>query len=230
MSSIAQSATPRKSVKRSNAICYIDGFNLYYGLKTAKLRRYYWLNPVALAQALIPPEHHLAITKYFTAPVRGGSQGDSPARSKSRSASRRRQGRYFDALATLAHLQRFDGHYLTKPFHCPHCRATTHLDEEKMTDVQIATEMLVDAFQGSFDTAILISADSDLVPPVRQIRTLFPERRIEVVFPPKRQSYELAQAANLVKPIWRTTLARCQLPNPVVCCDGRTIDRPASWS
>lgn len=28
---------------------YIDGFNLYYGLKEAQLRKYYWLNMYRLA-------------------------------------------------------------------------------------------------------------------------------------------------------------------------------------
>ncbi|MGH9629467.1 MAG: NYN domain-containing protein [Bryobacteraceae bacterium] len=43
---------------------------------------------------------------------------------------------------------------------------------EKMTDVNIAVELLQDAFQGAFDTAILISADSDLIAPIAAVRRL----------------------------------------------------------
>jgi len=229
MASITQSANQSKPLKPLNAICYIDGFNLYYGLKEAGYRRYYWLNPVALAQELIPPDHILVSTKYFTAPVRGGSASDPQGRANARDASRRRQGRYLDALETLQGIERFDGHYLMKSVKCPHCNKRFGRDEEKMTDVQIATEMLSDAFQKSFDTAIVISADSDLVPPVRQIKNLDSSKRIDVVFPPKRKSYELTQAADNVKRIWRRALAKCQLPDPVVSGDGCDINRPNSW-
>jgi len=228
MASIPQSAKKGKVLKPQNAICYIDGFNLYYGLKEAGYRRYYWLDPVSLSRALLPHSHTLVAVKYFTAPVRGGSGNDPPARADSRDASRRRQGKYFDALATLPDLLRFDGHYLTKPTTCPYCKKDFDRDEEKMTDVQIATEMLSDAHGGAFDTAILISADSDLVPPVRKIKELN-NKTVRVVFPPKRKSYELIQVADEVKRIFRRTLAKCQLPNSVVTSDGRDINRPARW-
>jgi uncharacterized LabA/DUF88 family protein len=54
----------------------------------------------------------------------------------------------------------------------------------KMTDVNIAVEMLVDAYNNTFDTALLISADSDLTAPLVAIRNLFPGKRVIVAFPP----------------------------------------------
>lgn len=33
-------------------ITYIDGFNLYFGLKQAGLKRYYWLDVAALGQRI----------------------------------------------------------------------------------------------------------------------------------------------------------------------------------
>ena len=65
-----------------------------------------------------------------------------------------------------------------------------------MTDVNIATELLTDAFQDRFDTAMLISGDSDLTSPIRTVRQVFPEKRVVVAFPPERQSVELAKAAS----------------------------------
>ena len=35
-----------------------------------------------------------------------------------------------------------------------------------MTDVNIATQMMIDAFQDKYNMAMLISGDSDLVPPI----------------------------------------------------------------
>ena len=42
-----------------------------------------------------------------------------------------------------------------------------------MTDVNIAVELLQDAFQDAFDTAILISADSDLIAPIAAVKRSF---------------------------------------------------------
>jgi hypothetical protein len=53
-----------------------------------------------------------------------------------------------------------------------------------MTDINITTELLSDAFTDRFDVALLISADSDLVGPIQKVRHLFPEKRMIVVFPP----------------------------------------------
>src|SRR5438045_3779105 len=39
-----------------------------------------------------------------------------------------------------------------------------------MTDVNVAVELLKDAFQDAFDVAILISADSDLIAPLAAVR------------------------------------------------------------
>lgn len=80
-----------------------------------------------------------------------------------------------------------------------------------MTDVQIATQLLADAFQDAFDTALLISGDSDLVPPVAMLRRLFPTKRVVVCCPPARRSIDLQ-------------------PDPVVKPDGTRLNCPKEWS
>ena len=42
-----------------------------------------------------------------------------------------------------------------------------------MTDVNISVELLADAFQNKFDTALLVSGDSDLTGPIKKIKELF---------------------------------------------------------
>ena len=39
---------------KKTAIAYVDGYNLYYGLKKADLRRCAWLNLRALVERLLP--------------------------------------------------------------------------------------------------------------------------------------------------------------------------------
>jgi hypothetical protein len=41
------------------------------------------------------------------------------------------------------------------------------------------------------DTVALVSADSDLIPPLEYIQRLFPQKRIKVYFPPTNYSNDL---------------------------------------
>ncbi|MEJ7594397.1 MAG: NYN domain-containing protein [Planctomycetaceae bacterium] len=50
---------------------YIDGFNLYYGLKEKNWRKYYWLDLWAFAESLANGRQLVSV-KYFTADVGGG--------------------------------------------------------------------------------------------------------------------------------------------------------------
>ena len=100
---------------------------------------------------------------------------------------------------------------------------------EKMTDVNIAVEMLADAFLDSFDVAILISADSDLTGPIRHIRKLFPAKQVIIAFPPSRFSYELTKVANATFPIGRKKFAESIFPDQVTKTDGHNLKRPDRW-
>ena len=50
-------------------VVYIDGFNLYYGLRDAGWRRYYWLDLRRLSENLLRPDQRLVLVRYFTARV-----------------------------------------------------------------------------------------------------------------------------------------------------------------
>ncbi len=51
-------------------IAYVDGFNLYFGLKSAALERYLWLDVPALASGIVNPRTQtLTRTNYFTSRV-----------------------------------------------------------------------------------------------------------------------------------------------------------------
>ena len=51
--------------------------------------------------------------------------------------------------------------------------------------------MMGDCEQNNTDTLILVSADSDLVPPVEFIKKYHPNKKIKIFFPPKSFSYDL---------------------------------------
>ena len=98
-----------------------------------------------------------------------------------------------------------------------------------MTDVNIATQMLIGAYQDQYDTAMLISGDSDLVPPIREIHTLFPNKRVFVAFPPKRRSKSMAIVAKWSMIIGRKNLMASQFNEEVIKQDGFSLRKPAVW-
>lgn len=98
-----------------------------------------------------------------------------------------------------------------------------------MTDVNIAVQLLSDAFADRFDTALLISADSDLTTPVKQLRMLFPHKRAIAVFPPNRRSFELGQAAHSAFSLGEANLRQSQFPEKVTRSDGFVLCRPTHW-
>jgi uncharacterized LabA/DUF88 family protein len=98
-----------------------------------------------------------------------------------------------------------------------------------MTDVNISVELMADAFQDQFDTALLISADSDLVGPVESVRRLFPAKRLIVAFPPKRTSFALQKAANVTLHIGHNELSKSLFPDQVTTPKGIILHCPAKW-
>ncbi len=201
-------------------ITYIDGFNLYFGIRSNGWRRYYWLDLQKFSIALLKPSQQLEHVKYFTSRV--SSTPSDPDQDK-------RQNTYLEAIGTLPQTSVFFGHYLSKPVQCRACGAKWQKQEEKMTDVNIAMELLVDAHEDRFDTALMISADSDLTGPVLKVRSLFPKKRVVIAFPPNRVSERLKKEANGWFRISEAALRQNQLPDPVVKPDGIQLQKPAKW-
>ena len=198
-------------------IAYVDGFNLYFGLKSKDWRRYYWLNIQLLVQNLLKPYQKLVLVKYFTARVIS-----SPDKQK-------RQSNFIEALETLNDFEIFYGKYQLNPVQCPSCRWQGQQPNEKMTDVNIATEILKDAYQDKFDAALLMSADSDLVPPVKAVRQLFPAKRVIVAFPPARSSADLANCASACFTVGRGRISKSLFPDKITKQDGSVLQCPLSW-
>lgn len=141
-----------------------------------------------------------------------------------------RQNTYLEALGALDDFHIFYGKYQQTPRTCAACGAVDLVPSEKMTDVNIAVELLVDAYGNSFDDAILVSADSDLVAPVKAVKRLFPGKRLILAFPPARASKELRKVADAAFTIGRAKLAASQFPRAVKWKDGFILKRPQDWA
>ncbi|WP_349779215.1 NYN domain-containing protein [Xanthomonas sp. WHRI 7065] len=99
-----------------------------------------------------------------------------------------------------------------------------------MTDVNIAVRLLADAIDDAFDIAMVVSADSDLIPPVEAVPARFPSKRIIIASSSARHSTRLAAAANGCFTIGRKKLQDSQLPNQITKPDGFVPGRLASWT
>jgi uncharacterized LabA/DUF88 family protein len=205
-------------------IVYVDAFNLYYG--AVKDTPYKWLDIGALCRTMLRSENVVTGIKYFTAKVqpRPGDP-DQPTR----------QQTYLRALRTLPNLHIIYGHYLShvvwmplaspvpgqKPF------VQVVKTEEKGSDVNLASHMLVDAADNVFDCAVIISGDSDLKTPVQMVQSRF-HKTVGVVNPQKIKCRALETTARFYKHIRESALASSQFPS--VLTDGLgTFHKPPSW-
>ena len=183
---------------------YVDGFNFYYGCR--KRTPYKWLDLGAFCHASFPGDTINRI-RYFTALVK--SDASDPNRTN-------RQLVYLRALATVPDLSIHEGQFLksTKKGRlvAPLVRGvglvTVEVWEEKGSDVNIAAHLLADGFRGDYDQAILISNDSDLVEPIRLVRSEI-QRPVGVLSPHRpsgKPSFHLRRVASFYRTFDRSLL------------------------
>ena len=101
--------------------------------------------------------------------------------------------------------------------------------EEKGSDVNLATHLLVDGFNGEDKQAVVVSNDADFAGAMRYVRVDL-GLRVTLVNPdPRNRSpRELADAATYAKRPWKSHLRRSQLPDTMRDGIG-TIRKPEGW-
>ncbi len=204
---------------------YIDGLNLYYrALKDTPFR---WLDLRKLSETLFPQDPINRVC-YFTARLkaRPGNPGQ-----------RQRQQAYLRALETLPRFDAYYGHFRSgvkrRPLAEPVSGLPTHVlvrdSEEKGSDVNLATRLLVDGFKGEYEQAVVVSNDADFAGAMRYVRDDL-GLRVTLVNPDSENSSprELADAATYVKRLWRSHLRRSRLPDTMRDEIG-VITKPAEW-
>ena len=196
---------------------YIDGFNLYFGLRSKKWRKYYWLDIVKFAENLLRAHQELVEVNYFSA------RHTNPDKAK-------RQDAFFQANKLNSKFTLHLGKYLTKDVKCRFCQNVIHSYEEKETDVRMATSMLADVYNKKCDLTVLISADSDLVPAIERIKEINPMHKIVSFFPPNRTSNNLKKWSNGTKVLSNKTLFdNSLLPEKLILSDGYELNCPQKW-
>ena len=205
---------------RRQTTVYVDGFNLFYG--ALKGQKHYWLDLLKFSQGLLQRENAITRIRYFTALV-SATKRDPTATD--------RQDAYLRALRTLRGLTIHLGSFINDSAGSP---------REKGSDVNLATYLLLDAFDGRFDVAFVISNDSDLKTPISVVTKRF-GYPVGVALPllnensdgtQRRASRDLVEVASFVRHINKSRqslLKASQFPSNVPTRDGRSVSKPASW-
>jgi hypothetical protein len=202
---------------------YVDAFNLYYGcLKGTRDR---WLDLDALFRSVFPGNEINRI-RYFTATVESRPPDLHQAA---------HQRAYLRALQTIPNLSIHYGHYKTRavrlrlakpPVSGPQT-AYVLRTEEKCSDVNLASYLLLDAFRGECQTAIVVSNDADLKTPIEIAKT---ELGISVgvlnPHPLKRRSFDLQPT--FFKQLRRGPVSASHFPSVLKDARGK-IRKPPRW-
>lgn len=201
---------------------YIDGFNLYYGALRGGPNK--WLNLQDYFTRLRQADSIEQIY-YFSALVTGNS--------------RAKQETYLKALATLPKVNVVLGRFKQKQVFCTvaPCTHSGHrifqMPEEKHTDVNIAVQMLDDAYQGACEGMILVSGDSDLVPGVNRVKLRYPNIQVHVYVPTRNATrgaaVELRSTADRNRNLPLDLLRVCQFSQQVPDGAGGMISKPGTW-
>ena len=203
---------------------YVDGFNLYFG--ALRKTPHKWLDLAAMARSHLDSRNAIIGIKYFTAKIspRPGDNGQTS-----------RQEIYFRALRTIPNLEIFFGHFLSSiismPFAAPAPDgprfARMVKTEEKGSDVNIASQLLKDAYGRTMDCAVIVSGDSDLLMPLQIVKNEL-GIPVGVLNPQERPCRVLKAHATFYKHLRRGKLARSQFPSVLTDATGR-FTRPQSW-
>ena len=194
---------------------YIDGFNLYFGLKKFG-HRYKWLDLMKLGRNLCYPNQEIGHVKYFTARIKGTDTGKI-----------RRQTQYLEAIEATG-VSITLGNYQGKPVRCRFCGKSYLRYEEKESDVNLATTLLLDAVDQVADVYMVISGDSDLILPMKLAKERY-RRRVVPVFPPNRHSQEIVRRIGRPVFVNKALLRQSQLPDEITKADGYKITKPSRW-
>jgi uncharacterized LabA/DUF88 family protein len=196
---------------------FIDGFNLYHALDTnPAFHKYKWLNLERLSRSFIKSEDKLAEVFYFTTYCTW-----DPAKLL-------KHQNYVKALQ-LVNVSVVFGAFRSVDKTCRICHKQYKTFEEKQTDVNIAIKLFQTAVNDSWDTAMLVSGDSDLIPAIKAVKSTFPSKQVGIVIPIGRRAEELKQSADFHMKLKEKHLSSCQFDD-ILEIDGNTkLVRPASW-
>jgi uncharacterized LabA/DUF88 family protein len=196
---------------------FVDGFNLYHSLDSdPPYYKYKWLNLNKLAHCFVTSHDKVDKVFYFTT----YTTWDQVKLGKHQT--------YVRALQSVGVEVVFGAfRYVDKT--CRICHKQYKTFEEKQTDVNIAIKLFQTAVQDMWDTAIIISGDSDLIPAIQAVKTTFLSKKIGIAIPIGRRAEELKQVVDFHMKLKEKHLATSQFEDEIIIDGGAKLSRPSTW-
>lgn len=204
---------------------YFDGLNLYNRMLRNKPNRR-WLDLRALMSEVFPGAT-IARIKYFTALIKDFDGSGAP----------QRQDVYLRALATLEsteiHYGKFRIDKRKRKLVQPLADGTRFVEvlnpEEKGSDVNLASHLVFDGALGLFDTAVVITNDSDFAEPIRLVASEL-KKQVVLLCPSKTIAGALAKASPTAALSLRAnSILKSQFADPLSDAAGRSVSKPLGW-
>ena len=207
---------------------YVDGFNFYYQY-IKKNDAYKWLNFEALFKNLDLKKGQIQFIRYFTAKV---------IPSKKYPNESTKQEVFLRALKTVPNMDIHFGVFrvrnvkgkLKNP-NDPLTGKTVEISkhEEKGSDVNLASYLLLDCFKDKCDVPLIITNDSDLSTPIKIVRTEL-KKRIGLVSPEgPHVPHDLKKYASFKKVVSKSHFEKSLFPEKIKDSEGE-FHCPKGWS
>ena len=167
-------------------VILVDGSNMYHYLRGLKFRGILSFDYKAFAHFLARGRHIVSATYYIgkVRPQGGDAKGEE---------LRRAQQRLFAYLHVAGwHIEY--GHMLKN----------NGVFQEKGVDVHMAVDLVTGAYDDRYDTAVLVSSDTDLIPAVHSVRSK--KKKVEYIGFAHRPSFGLMKNVSLTTTLRREDL------------------------
>jgi uncharacterized LabA/DUF88 family protein len=198
---------------KKRVIAFVDGFNLYHAIANLADESLKWVNISELIKSCLPMHEEIVSIFYFTALL------NDPEK-------RLRHKMYIKALESCG-INVIYGRFSLSDKKAVG-KGWVKVLEEKETDVNIAIHMIKLAFKDEFDTAVLISADSDQVPTIKLLCTEL-NKEVRLLLPPNSKADELKSVSSYFERITREKLIKSLFPDKLVFANGLIVQKPKEW-
>jgi uncharacterized LabA/DUF88 family protein len=174
---------------------------------------------------LLKDKHKIVGIKYFTAEIKA---------TDGRTNSPQKQQTYIRAIKEfIPNLEVKYGYFSSHTIRMPSANPPPNTvevikTEEKGSDVNLAVQLINDAWLNRYDSAIIVSNDSDMAESMRMVRKHHPEKVLGLITPGKntRTSEQLKVHSHFVRKLHSSILKKSQLPDTI---PGTNLKKPSDW-
>ncbi|MFH1712844.1 MAG: NYN domain-containing protein [Candidatus Jacksonbacteria bacterium] len=170
------------------AFIIIDGSNFYHRLKELRLSSLLNFNYAAFSKFLLGQKRKLVKQCYYIGAIR--EEHNNP-KSKTLMIHQQKLISHLKQQAweiSLGHMLKTNGY------------------QEKGVDVQIAVDVLIGAYENLYDTLILVSSDTDLIPALKKSRDK--KKKVEYIGFSHKPSYALISHSDIRRLLIKEEVAR----------------------